>query len=44
MKDEFKAQDPAGVIINEAVRLTKVYSTEKDASFVNGVLGSIARA
>lgn len=38
------AKDPVGVIISEAVRLTKKYSSSDDASFVNGVLGSIARA
>jgi len=33
----------AGVSINEAVLLAKKYGTEKSASFVNGVLGTIAR-
>lgn len=33
---------PVSVAINEAVELTKKYSTD-DASFVNGVLGSIAK-
>lgn len=31
------------ISINEAVELTKKYGTPEDASFVNGVLGSIAR-
>ena len=34
---------PTGVSINEAVELCKSYSTAEDASFVNGVLGTIAR-
>jgi len=33
----------AGVSINEAVVLAKKYGTEKSASFVNGILGAIAR-
>lgn len=34
---------PVGVSINEAVKLCKKYATEDDASFVNGILGSVAR-
>lgn len=34
---------PEGVAINEAIELCKKYSTADDASFVNGVLGSISR-
>lgn len=34
---------PVSVAINEAVELAKKYATEKDASFVNGVLGSVAK-
>ena len=34
---------PAGVAINEAVELCKKYSGTEDASFINGVLGTIAR-
>lgn len=34
---------PAGVAINEAVELAKKYSGEEGPSFVNGVLGKIAR-
>ena len=37
-------QTPAGVVINEAVELANQYSTEKAGAFVNGVLGSLARA
>lgn len=35
---------PAGASINEAVELAKVYGDEDAPRFVNGVLGSIARA
>ncbi len=34
---------PVGASINEAVELCKKYATADDASFVNGVLGSVAR-
>ena len=32
-----------GASINEAVELCKKYATAEDASFVNGVLGSVVR-
>ncbi len=32
-----------GVAINEAVELAKTYGGEKDSSFINGLLGSVAR-
>lgn len=35
---------PAGVSVNEAVELIKKYGTTDDASFVNGVLGSVAKS
>ena len=35
---------PVSVSINEAVELAKKYAGEEDASFVNGVLGSLARS
>ena len=35
---------PVGASINEAVELTKTFSTKEDASFVNGVLGTIAKS
>lgn len=35
---------PAGVSINEAVELAKKYATDDDASFVNGLLGTVARS
>jgi N utilization substance protein B len=34
---------PAAVILDEAVELAKVFSTDGSSSFVNGVLSSIAR-
>ena len=34
---------PVGTSINEAVELCKKYATAEDASFVNGVLGSVSR-
>jgi N utilization substance protein B len=33
---------PKAVILDEAVELAKVYSTDSSPSFVNGVLSSIA--
>ena len=35
---------PAGIIINEAVELANQYFSDKAGSFINGVLGSLARA
>ena len=35
---------PTGVAISEAVRLSKKYDNEDTGSFVNGILGSFARA
>jgi N utilization substance protein B len=35
---------PTGVIVSEAVRLARTYSTERSGSFVNGVLASLARS
>lgn len=34
---------PVSVSINEAVELAKYYATDKEAAFINGVLGSIAK-
>lgn len=34
---------PVSVSINEAVELSKIYASNDDASFVNGVLGTISR-
>ena len=35
---------PSAVIVNEAVRLAKTYSTQRSGSFVNGVLAALAEA
>jgi N utilization substance protein B len=35
---------PVAVVLDEAVRLAKQYSTEESGRFVNGVLAAIARA
>ncbi len=35
---------PVSVSINEAVELCKTYASKEDASFVNGVLGTISRS
>jgi hypothetical protein len=35
---------PNGVSINEAVEISKLYSTQKDASFVNALLGTYVRS
>ena len=32
-----------GVVINEAVELTKKYGADEDYQFVNGLLGAVAR-
>ena len=34
---------PVGVAINEAVEITKKYASDDDASYVNGVLGAVAK-
>lgn len=34
---------PVNVAINEAVELAKKYASSDDASFINGILGSVAR-
>ena len=35
---------PDGVSVNEAVELAKKYSTSEDASFINGLLGTVVRS
>ena len=35
---------PNGVAVNEAVELAKKYGTNEDASFINGILGTIAKS
>ena len=37
------ADVPISVFINEAVELAKVYGNDKDASYINGVLSSVAK-
>lgn len=34
---------PTAVILSEAVRIAKEFSTEKSGQFVNGILGTLAR-
>ena len=34
---------PTSVSINEAVELAKIYASQEDASFINGVLGTVSR-
>ena len=40
---DFLPDVPPSVVANEAVELTKKYATEKDAAFVNGLLGAAIR-
>lgn len=40
----FSESVPSGAAINEAVELAKVYGGDKSFAFVNGILGTIARA
>lgn len=42
---EMKYMDdvPVGVSINEVVEICKIYGSDEDKSFINGVLGSVAR-
>lgn len=37
-----KEVDPA-IAINEAIEIAKIYSTQEDANYINGVLGSVVR-
>lgn len=39
----FEKDVPVGAIIDEAVEITKKYSTQEDSAFINGVLGNLAR-
>lgn len=41
---EISKPAPVGVIISEEVNICKLYGSDEDKSFVNGVLGSVARA
>ncbi len=40
---KFREDIPVSVSINEAVELCKKYATQEDASFVNGILGSVSK-
>ncbi|WP_322173034.1 transcription antitermination factor NusB [Acutalibacter caecimuris] len=40
----FEPATPAGVAINEAVELAKAYGSQGDPAYINGVLGSVAKA
>ena len=40
----FDDEIPNGVAINEAVELAKTFGGQDSASFINGVLGHIARS
>ena len=39
-----ETDNPVSVVINEAVELAKKYGGSEDASFINGVLGTLSRA
>ena len=41
---EYEDEIPVAVAVNEAVEIAKKYATQADASFINGILGSISRA
>lgn len=38
-----RGEVPAGVVVNEAVALSQIYSTDKAGAFINGVLGGMLR-
>jgi len=38
----FEKRTPIGVILAEAVRLARTYSTERSSAFVNGILSQLA--
>ena len=40
----FEESIPVSVSINEAVELIKKYATKEDASYANGVLGTVAKS
>ncbi len=41
---KFNDEIPDGVAVNEAVEIAKKYGTPDDASYINGVLGSVSRS
>ncbi len=40
---EFYDEIPVSVSINEAVEMAKKYATKEDASFINGILSTVAK-
>lgn len=40
---QYVDESPVSVAINEAVELAKTYGEEDEASFINGILGAVAR-
>ena len=39
-----RGDEPVAAIINEAIELSRIYSSDKAGAFINGVLGSMSRA
>jgi len=39
----FLKEVESAIAINEAIEIAKIYSTQEDANYVNGVLGSVVR-
>ena len=39
-----ESEVPTGVVLAEAVRMAETYSTERSASFVNGILATLAKS
>ena len=39
----FSSETPQNVVINEAIELSKKYSTDKSYSFINGVLAKVIK-
>lgn len=40
----FEPDTPTAVVVAEAVRLAKKYSTERSGTFVNGILGRVSQS
>lgn len=40
----YREDIPVAVSINEALELSHVYSTDESSSFINGILGTVARS
>ncbi|MGL4345729.1 MAG: transcription antitermination factor NusB [Cellulosilyticaceae bacterium] len=41
---KFQSDIPQKVAINEAIELSKVYSTDKSPKFINGILGNVVKS